>query len=81
MDMVKNISGLLPQIRGNGLEEKALADLLAGIYTSPFSPGNLTAYVKNKIKESQLFASYLKCLVMPQILLIVTPLLKIASLH
>ncbi len=56
MDLVKNISGLLPQIRGNGLEEKALADLLARIYTSPFSPANLTAYVKNKIKESQLFA-------------------------
>ncbi len=58
-NLVKRFSVLLPKIRGDGAEEAELADLMRESDSSPFSPIQLSSWLKGKEKEEQLLASYL----------------------
>lgn len=57
--LVKRISALLPKIRGGGAEEAQLAEVLRENNASPFSPHQLSTWLRNKEKEEKLLASYL----------------------
>ncbi|XP_075071613.1 stonustoxin subunit alpha-like [Mixophyes fleayi] len=58
----KQLGQTLPSIRGGGLEEAALADILLSIKQSPFDNLHITKFLSRKQQEMDNVSSYLKVL-------------------
>ena len=56
----KDLSAMLPKIRGQGAEEADLAELIASVQSSPFNPKDMEKYLKGKSKEIKQLSQYLK---------------------
>ena len=53
------LSRLLPQVRGGGVEEEKLAEVVKEFHASPFNVHHLSSWLKEKEQERKLFESYL----------------------
>ena len=60
VNMMKNLSTLLPKVRGGGEEEAKIAELLEINRKSPFSCEKVTSWINGKEKEVSTLAVYLK---------------------
>lgn len=58
-DIVAKMAQLLPRIRGEGAEEKELAEIISHINESAFSPEHVEKFLKGKKKEVQVLAQHL----------------------
>ncbi|XP_075034350.1 uncharacterized protein LOC142095292 [Mixophyes fleayi] len=58
----KQLAQTLPSIRGGGLEEAALGDILLKIKQSPFDNLHITKFLSRKQQEMNIVSSYLKVL-------------------
>ncbi|XP_067309668.1 uncharacterized protein [Pseudorasbora parva] len=58
--LMKNLGSLLPNIRGDVMEETALNDLLQEHDASPFRGSDLTDWLKERERESEIIKSVLK---------------------
>ncbi|KAK8745270.1 hypothetical protein OTU49_000101, partial [Cherax quadricarinatus] len=61
-ELQKQLSVLLPRIRGGGVEESLLADLLNKNETSPFNYCELEAWVQDKENQVKILSDYNKLL-------------------
>lgn len=60
MNFVKELSSILPTIRGGGAEEKELAELISSVERSPFNSKETIKYLHGKSKEINILAQQLK---------------------
>ncbi|XP_003388519.1 PREDICTED: verrucotoxin subunit beta-like [Amphimedon queenslandica] len=58
-DFMKQLSEVLPTIRGGGAEEQQLADLLREIHKSPFNTSSLDKWIKIKEEEIKTLTQFL----------------------
>ena len=59
-DLEKSLATLLPKVRGGGMDETKLAEILKSNSQSPFSRRSLSAWISEKENEVQILAGYLK---------------------
>ena len=59
VDFMKQIAAILPQIRGGGLEEEKLAELLRSVHQSPFNEGSLSKWLDAKETEIKVLSQYI----------------------
>ena len=59
VDFMKQIAAILPRIRGGGLEEEKLAELLRSVHQSPFNEGSLSKWLDAKETEIKVLSQYI----------------------
>ena len=57
-NFMKQLSSILPQIRGGELAEQELEDLIVNIHKSPFSECSLNSWLDRKVEEIRVLSTY-----------------------
>nr|XP_055047998.1 verrucotoxin subunit beta-like [Misgurnus anguillicaudatus]XP_055047999.1 verrucotoxin subunit beta-like [Misgurnus anguillicaudatus] len=63
LSLMKKLGSLLPQIRGEKIEDSALIDLLKDHHESPFRESELAEWMKMREKESEIIKTLLRQLI------------------